>query len=306
MLETKTDQSQPNLEIVIDKFIDLIQAMLNRTSNRRQLYKLILKSFEPNDSDQLIARVRELSYHTKGTLQLHWSFGDLYNAASLSENEKQIFFDRIKEIVSVKDDFLPQNGLRDWETLDNDEKTIVYNLLVEEQKHIARVYIDGEWDMYDLQSFLLKLGTIYGQFLELHILEHYRLTYDSPHLQVMFGNEYDLGDFSNLQILQMQYASPGHFDFLGIGKIFEQLIEIVNKIIHWKQEYNLAKLQRTKQQFDLVKEMKLDLDKLNLDVQTKRELEEKLNKTARGIFNWIKPEQIRKIGWRPEETNRND
>lgn len=306
MLETKTDQSQPNLEIVIDTFVDLIKAMLNRTGNRRQLYKLILKSFEPNDAEQLIARLRELSYHTKGTLQLHWSFADVYKAAKLDQNEKRLFFDRTKEIVTVKNDFMPQNGLRDWETLDLDEKTKVYNLLVDEQKHLARVYIDGEWNMHDLHSFLLNLGSIYGQFLELHIIEHYRLTYDNPHLQVMLGDEYNLGDFSNLQIIQMQYASPGHFDFLGIGKIFQQLIEIINKIVHWKQEYNLAKLQRTKQQFDLVKDMKLDLDKLNLDVQTRKELEEKLNKTAVGIFNWIKPEQIRKITWKPEEIQGND
>lgn len=65
--------------------------MLNKKGNHRQLYKLILKTFESNDAEQLIGRLRELSYHTTSTLQLYWSFADLYKAANFSSNEKQLF-----------------------------------------------------------------------------------------------------------------------------------------------------------------------------------------------------------------------
>jgi hypothetical protein len=156
--------------------------------------------------------------------------------------------------------------------------------------------------MHDVKTFLFVLSLVYGQFLEIHIMEKYRLTYYSPRIPVLFGDQYGLEDFSSLQILEMKYASPGHFDFLGIGTIFSQLIDIINKIIHWKQEYNLAKLQRTKEQFDLIKEMKLDLDKLGLEVQTRQELEAKLDHTTKEIFSWLKTEQVTGIGFRPTKN----
>lgn len=301
MSDTKIDLNRPNLDKLIDNFIDIIKAMLARTSDRKSVYSRIIASFDTNETDQILAIVRKISHDTEDTFRLHWDFSDLYKAANLNEQEKQLFKDRVKSIVSVQSEFIPENGFRDWNNLENLEQDNIFESVNAAQTDVLRIYIDGEWDMHNVHTFLFGFNVIYSRFPELYIMEKYKLTYDNAQYHPLQGNAYNLGDFSNLQILQMQYASPGHFDFLGIGNIFQQLIDIINKVIHWKQEYKLVKLQRTKQQFDLIKEMKLDLDKLGLDIQTRRELEAKLDGTAKEIFNWLEPEQITAIDFKPKE-----
>jgi hypothetical protein len=91
MPDIKVDQNLPNLDQLIDAFVDLIKAMLARTKNRNALYNSIIRSFEGTNADQIIAEVRKLSIHTDKTLQMHWDFADLYKSNPLSEEDRKLF-----------------------------------------------------------------------------------------------------------------------------------------------------------------------------------------------------------------------
>ncbi|RQO77809.1 hypothetical protein DBR40_07490 [Pedobacter sp. KBW01] len=292
MLETKTDQQRPDLDRLIDSFVDIIRSMLSNSKTPYLLHKEMLKSFELPGAEEAIGSVRRLLRMTDSTFHAHWDFLEEFRKTDLTADEKALFQTRIHNILIEQQEPLTEHSYQYWEKLKPGDQDELYQGLIAEHGDILRVAIDGEWELFDLTSFSHKISSGYEIFLELYLLQHYQVVYGNRQFTALFGDDFHPSDFGNMRIVQMKYASPGHFDLLGIGKVIEQFVLLINKIVHWKREHKLAKLENTKKQLDLLKEMKIDLDELGLDSHTREKLQLRLSGAAQELFNWLEPEQI--------------
>jgi len=292
MLETKTDQQRPDLDKLIDSFVEIIRSMLTNSETPYSLHKKILETFQQDNAEIAIKHVRRLLYMTGSTVQTHWDFETQFRAAGLSSEEKILFTTKIHAILQDQQQPLTTHSYEYWEKMKLSDQQELYNSLRLDTAQTIRIFIDGDWELFDLTSFSHKISLGYELFLNLYILETYQVVYGRQELTALFGDYFHPSDFGNMQIIQMKYASPGHFDLLGIGKVIEQLVLLINKIVHWKREYKLSKLENTKKQLDLLVEMNIDLDKLGLDIHTKEQLQIRLNGAAKELFDWLEPEQI--------------
>jgi len=292
MLETKTDQQRPDLDKLIDSFVEIIRSMLINSETPYTLHKKILETFQQDNAEIAIKHVRKLLHMTDSTVKIHWGFETEFRAAGLSSEEKKLFTNRIHSILLDQQQPLTEHPYRYWEKMKLFDQQKIYNSLRSDSDQTIRILIDGDWELFDLTSFAHKISTAYELFLNLYILENYQVVYGRQELAALFGDYFHPSDFGNMQISQMKYASPGHFDLLGIGKVLEQLVLLINKIVHWKREYKLSKLENTKKQLNLLVEMNIDLDKLGLDVHTKEQLQIRLSGAAKELFDWLEPEQV--------------
>lgn len=292
MLETKTDQQRPDLDKLIDSLIEIIRSILINSETPYTLHKKILETFLQGNAEIAIKHVRRLLHITDSTVKARWGFEIEFMKAGLSSDEKILFTNRIHSILLDQQLPLTPHHYRYWEKMKLSDQQKLYNSLRKDTYQTIRILIDGDWEFFDLTSFAHKISSGYELFLNLYILENYQVVYGRQELAALFGDYFHPSDFGNMQISQMKYASPGHFDLLGIGKVLEQLVLLINKIVHWKREYKLSKLENTKKQLDLLVEMNIDLDKLGLDVHTKEQLQIRLSGAAKELFDWLEPEQI--------------
>lgn len=292
MLETKTDQQRPEVDRLIDSFVEIIKSMLINSQTPHTLHKKILESFQQDNVEIAISHVRRLLHMTDSDFKAHWAFETDFRAAGLSNKEKTLFSSRIQAILLDQQEPLTQHPYQYWEKMGESEQRKLYDALRADSDQTIRICIGSDWELFSLTSFAYKISTGYELFLNLYMLENYQVIYGSREFAALYGDYFHPSDFGNLQILQMKYASPGHFDLLGIGKVLEQLVQLINKIVHWKREYKLSKLENTKKQLDLLVEMNIDLDKLGLDIHTKEQMQMRLTGAAKELFDWLEPEQI--------------
>ena len=141
---------------------------------------------------------------------------------------------------------------------------------------MLRLEIDGQWDPEDFIEVLTGLESMYYKAVARQLLPHDLplrwFARSSP--AISFEDDLDLSNSwllswariisprdSRLSINQVQYASPGAIDFAGVGKAFEAIEGIIDRLIklfterRLRQERNKqASIETARQQVGLEKD----------------------------------------------------
>ena len=163
--------------------------------------------------------------------------------------------------------------------------------VIDQSRHLIRFNIDGTWTPAEMGMFLLDLDDLYM----LHItLEAVKVRTPGG----AWGREYDLRRISEfmkdanprsvfLELIRIQYGSPGITDFAGLGEIVGHIKEFVLKIIENVSSRDERQLRNTQLEIENARAF-LQLQKdYNLSQDDLRILIEQINRRQQRIARLV-------------------
>lgn len=296
-MEVITENQNSKVDELIDISVDIFQFFFDETPNKSLYENQISKILESHSQTEIISQIHMFSdalaivqkRPTFFTEHMNSFLDRLQVVGILTDIEFHIFIRRLRSIFID-----PNNPNLTRETRDlGDFPGHVQRAILDKDSLLAiaviRINIDGIWHINDLNEFLHDFKQLYTTFYQLYLINEYRVV-----LYTAGASSYrKIYAHSNLRVKKFHYASPGWFDFIGIGKVIDLIVSVFEKCIHWKQDLRIAKLKRTREEVKLFKEIRKDFDDLGLNETDNEHVNSLIREGLDEAMNWIDPEKVR-------------
>jgi hypothetical protein len=289
------------IEKIIDSAIDIFKRIIENKPHKSLRTNLQLLIDATYSADGIIETLFEILNDNVSEKKIVAEFQVNYSKGDFSDAEKQLFLDTIRTYLKnvINDSAEMEKSEPSPFVSDEEGKKIVKNF-VDEKVELLRIEIDGTWYVTDMMLFCQTLERLTTKLTVLILTAEYKI-----HPSYF---KYQYRDYlrPEIQIKKIQYASPGVFDVFGIGKVFEELNNLFQKIIFWKRNLRLQKLDLADKEIGSLVNIWEKIEKLELNKTQKSEIKQSLEIEVRQVLKFFDRNKITGSAILLDEKNEND